>query len=302
MRLFAASHHGAAVHRQAAVFEALGFELDHPDASFKPRLKGYQPDPGLPGRLVSWDTFCATRYDVLVIECFEQIATYLANLRPQHPGAALVWYAGNNNVVRAYPTDRVKNLIAADVQSYYSTRAPNKVRFYPPVLTDPRIPAAPPPAPPQLSLCSLVNHHERFWPQAWALALRLREQLNPIPVNLYGEGAPLGPRSPHEALPAHSALLHAKPKDGFGFAVAEALCYGRPVVMPYAWTRNKTMADYLIDGKTAILFFHEDEAVQRVRALYDDPGWGTRCRAKAQEFFNLERAVGALRPFFENLH
>jgi glycosyltransferase involved in cell wall biosynthesis len=103
-----------------------------------------------------------------------------------------------------------------------------------------------------------------------------------------------------DLLAASDVLVHPSRVEGFGYAVAEAMAAGLPVVA----TRASSLPEIVDDGVTGLLFAPEDgDALERAVAAYvADPALrarhGTSGRMRARAEFSSERRLVELEALF----
>jgi len=133
-------------------------------------------------------------------------------------------------------------------------------------------------------------------PERAAVERRARELGLPDRVHLLGfrDDVP-------DLLAACDVLVHPSRVEGFGYAVAEAMAAGRPVVA----TAASSLPEIVADGRTGILFPPDDaDALADALAVYlGDPGRrardGQRGRERVLAEFSRERRLDELESLLE---
>jgi glycosyltransferase involved in cell wall biosynthesis len=104
-----------------------------------------------------------------------------------------------------------------------------------------------------------------------------------------------------DLLAAADVLVHPSRVEGFGYAVAEAMAAGRPVVA----TDASSLPEIVVHGETGLLFAPDDDArlAAAIATYLRDPERrardGARGRARARAEFSLERRLRELEAILE---
>lgn len=306
MRWFLPNIHGELTRSFARAAEALGATLLVPGRSFyegpEPLLRAGHPltPEGCDARLVEVEEFLGAGADLVFIPTPEVESVILDILAPRLPRVPFVAHFAGNELPH-FDYGRVSNLLSADLGSYRLGRrlGLHAQRYFPWIdyghFAFEGTSGAP-------LMRAYIMEYESRYPRDLARA-------RACVAGIMGLGFEARGDIPLQDLPSRmretSATLHFKPKEGYGYSVLQSLAVGRPVVLWRPHVRKQTLAEWCIDGVSALMVSSRAEFRDRVGAFLRDE---TSREALQREAARLVRSrvdneaeTEQLRSFIERL-
>jgi len=307
MRILTFNTHSVLTASLARSFRALGHELWIPTgnpadwAHWKPRLVTGWTDAEAGVQGIRPDLIDQTPFDVVLIPGHDVQRDVLRAVWPaqERLGARLVFFCGNE--LPHYRWDLAQNVLAADRASYEwaSARGLHTLMFFP-WIDYAALPYEGPSDTPVVR--TYINDYAARFPQDQQSADRILAQVPGLRLeHVDGQDHAGVMRLMRESM----ATIHIKAKEGYGYSVLESLASGRPVLMPRKYVQGKTLATWVIDGESAMLFDDEAEAAAKLRRFLADVPFRHALQASSarlvREKVDNARETAALGTFLDQL-
>lgn len=271
MRWFLPNIHGELTRSFARAAETLGATLLVPGRSFyegpEPLLRAGHPSvpEGRGARLVEVEELLDAGAELLFVPAHEVESTILDFLAPRLPRMPFVAHFAGNELPH-FDYGRVSNLLSADLGSYRLGRrlGVHAQRYFPWIDYDHF--AFEDTSGASLMRAYIMEYPDRY-PRDLAQAHACVSEIPGLRFEARGD-------IPLQDLPSRmretSATLHFKPKEGYGYSVLQSLAVGRPVVLWRSYARKQTLAEWCIDGVSALMISSRAEFRDRVGAFLRD--------------------------------
>jgi hypothetical protein len=239
--------------------------------------------------------------EVIFISCLENASDVLQNIwnRIDRRRSKLCAYNGNN--IANYDFKIVRNVLSTDaIIAEQARRAGGHSLYYFPWVDYEAFAYGGPSDRPVFR--SYINQFSQLFPEGYALAQQCAVATPEVRFEyIEGRKKTETPSLMHESM----ATIHAKPLEGFGFAIVESLASGRPVILYRPWSANRSYTQWCRDGTSAIYFSDEAEYRFKISRFLSDADYRHALQAQAAEtvrrVINNEEQSAKLKKFMEEL-
>ena len=184
----------------------------------------------------------------------------------RNPRARLGFFCGNQ--MPHYRYDLAQNVLCSDAftEAALASRIPNFRTYYPWIFYDRFFDGGPSDEP---VLGTYIHQFQRRYRRDFDLTRAIIDSVPGLRLDVV-ENQDSGQVAAR--MRASMATMHIKPEEGYGYSVIESLASGRPIVLPRKYVRDRTMARWLEEGRSALLFDSAGEAQAKLVRLLADAG------------------------------
>lgn len=320
MKIFFNDMHNSIVKSFAEAFNCMGFELylagktfDASNASTPTISYGRKwtqeeinIEIALPNVFVmEADELMSNPPDVYMIMCAEQQRDMIAIWNKiKNPKTKLVWYSGNDNTAMYYDKMLCQNVITADIGSYAYSLVENKnlIYYFPWIdyktftfqgISDEKI------------IRSYIINYKNLFPQGWRLANETSEKFKELDVTWEPIIDPVPKNETPNLMKNSIATLHLKELEGYGYAIAESLACGRPIILFTPFSKNRSFSHWCIDNKSAFYFTNLSELEYKLSKFINDDEYRYDIQKTSaetvREIINNDEQTEKLKKYLEEL-